>query len=111
MVDVAPPDEPVILLDEAGRPRGIAAKRDVHGTETPFHLGFSCYLFDRHGRVLVTRRSAAKPTWPCVWTNACCGHPQPGETLRAAVTRRLRDELGVTPQGWSSPSPTSRTGR
>jgi isopentenyl-diphosphate delta-isomerase type 1 len=97
----AAPAEPVILLDEAGRPRATAPKLDVHGTDTPLHLGFSCHLFDRHGRVLVTRRAAIKPTWPGVWTNACCGHPQPGETLRAAVTRRLRDELGVAPRRMS----------
>ena len=88
----------MILLDPTGRPRGTAPKRTVHGPDTPLHLGFSCHLVDRLGRVLVTQRAATKPTWPCVWTNACCGHPQPGETLRAAVVRRLRDELGVTPR-------------
>ena len=88
--------EHVILLDATGQPRGTAPKHAVHGTDTPLHLGFSCHLVDRRGRVLLTRRAAAKPTWPGTWSNACCGHPQPGETLRAAVTRRLQDELGLT---------------
>jgi isopentenyl-diphosphate delta-isomerase type 1 len=90
------PDEHVVLLDECGQPAGTAPKRSVHGTATPLHLGFSCHLTDGRGRVLLTRRAASKPTWPDVWTNACCGHPRLGETLRAAVTRRLREELGVT---------------
>lgn len=90
------PDEHVILLDRCGRPAGTAPKHSVHGTATPLHLGFSCHLTDGRGRVLLTRRAASKPTWPDVWTNACCGHPRLGETLRAAVTRRLREELGVT---------------
>ena len=75
----------MILLDRHGRPAGTAPKRTVHGSDTPLHLGFSCYLIDGAGRVLLTRRAAAKATWPGAWTNACCGHPQPG---RDAARRR-----------------------
>lgn len=89
--------ELVVLLDEAGRAAGTMAKADVHHADTPFHLAFSCHAVDAAGRVLLTRRAASKATFPAVWTNACCGHPAPGETLRQAVTRRLTDELGVVP--------------
>ena len=89
--------EHVVLLDRLGLPAGTVAKREVHTPRTPLHLAFSCYVVDRRGRVLLTRRASSKTTWPGVWTNACCGHPQDGESLRAAVTRRLGEELGLRP--------------
>lgn len=88
-------DDLVVLVDEHDRPIGRAPRSAVHSADTPRHLAFSCYLFDDRGRVLLTRRSLGKATWPGVWTNSCCGHPRPGEAGEAAVHRRLDDELGA----------------
>jgi isopentenyl-diphosphate delta-isomerase type 1 len=93
-----PGTERVVLLDTRGRPVGTMAKAAVHHDRTPFHLAFSCHVVAPGGRVLLTRRAATKRTWPATWSNACCGHPAPGETLRRAVERRLRDELGLVPR-------------
>ena len=87
--------EHVVLLDGTGRAVGTRPKAGVHSPRTPLHLAFSCHVVDDAGRVLLTQRSSTKPTWPGVWSNACCGHPQLGETLRGAAERRLRDELGL----------------
>ena len=91
----------VVLLDEWGTARGTIAKRDAHDASTPLHLAFSCYVVDAAGRVLLTRRAATKRTWPSVWTNACCGHPRVGESLRDAVRRHLRTELNAAPTAMS----------
>jgi len=86
--------ELIVLLDESGCAVGVAPKLASHHAETPLHLAFTAYAFDPEGRLLITRRSLAKKTWPGVWTNTCCGHPAPGEPLADAVARRVRAELG-----------------
>ena len=88
--------ENVVLVDEAGRALGTAGKVSVHHDQTPLHLAFSCYLFNEAGQFLLTRRAESKRTFPGVWTNTCCGHPLPGETMSGSVLRRLRDELGIS---------------
>ena len=47
--------ELVVLLADDATPIGTALKSEVHHRDTPLHLAFSCYLFDRDGRLLLTR--------------------------------------------------------
>lgn len=88
------PDE-VILVDDEGRQIGTAPRSEVHTPATPLHRAFSVYIFDADGRTLITRRALTKVAWPGVWSNSCCGHPRPGEPTPEAITRRVREELGI----------------
>jgi isopentenyl-diphosphate delta-isomerase type 1 len=87
----------VVLVDDDDRELAVARKDEVHHAATPLHRGFSLFLFDDAGRTLLQRRAESKRTWPGVWSNACCGHPDPGESAADAARRRCRHELGVEP--------------
>lgn len=88
-------EEGVVLVDEEDHPIGTAPKSLVHTSDTPLHRGFSAFVFDPAGRLLLQQRSAGKVTWPLVWSNTCCGHPAPNEPVLDAAKRRLADELGL----------------
>lgn len=87
--------EQVVLLDPHGLAIGAMPKADVHGPDTPLHLGFSCWVFDDDGRLLLSRRASTKRSFGGLWTNTVCGHPAPGEEHADAVRRRARFELGL----------------
>jgi isopentenyl-diphosphate delta-isomerase len=89
------PQELIVLVNSAGEPIGTAEKLSAHHGSTPLHLGFSCFIFNRRGELLVTRRALTKKVWPGVWTNSVCGHPGPDEPVETAIRRRLDYELGM----------------
>lgn len=84
----------VILVDERNREVGTAGKKEVHSSGA-LHRAFSVFLFDTSGRQLIQRRAPGKYHTGGLWSNACCSHPRPQETVDAAVDRRVREELGV----------------
>ena len=77
--------EEVVLLSNEGRAIGRANKAAVHTKNTPLHYAFSIFIFNSRGQMLVQQRAWSKPTWPSIWSNACCGHPLPGEALENAA--------------------------
>ena len=85
------------LVDTDGATIGVAEKLAAHEAPGQLHRAFSVFLFDADGRMLLQRRALKKYHWPGVWSNACCGHPYPGEPPFLAATRRVVEELGVAP--------------
>jgi isopentenyl-diphosphate delta-isomerase len=86
--------EKVILVDELDHEIGVAEKLEAHQAPGRLHRAFSILIFDPGGRMLLQRRAAVKYHFGGLWTNACCGHPRPGEELVKAARRRMKEELG-----------------
>ncbi|MBL3699658.1 isopentenyl-diphosphate Delta-isomerase [Leucobacter luti] len=105
---MTPHPELVVLMSADGQAVGTEDKSRVHGSDTPLHLAFSCYLTDAAGRILLTRRALSKRAWPGVWTNSFCGHPAPRESFESAIARRAQHELGTELDGLSSALPDFR---
>lgn len=85
----------VVLVDDDNRTLGTAPKASVHTSDTPLHRAFSCHVRRSDGRWLLSRRAISKLTWPGVWTNAFCGHPDLDEAPVDAIARHARTELGL----------------
>ena len=88
-------EELVVLVDKENNQTGTMPKALVHGRVTPLHRGFSAFIFNANGKLLLQQRSRHKKTWPLMWSNSVCGHPAPGENNTDAAKRRASFELGL----------------
>jgi isopentenyl-diphosphate delta-isomerase len=89
------PHELLIRVDADDRETGFASKEECHRGEGLLHRAFSAFIFNSRGELLLQQRSAGKPLWPLHWSNSCCSHPRRGESVEAAASRRVVEELAV----------------
>lgn len=87
--------ERIVLVDKQNKVLGTAPKLAAHNQNTPLHRGFSVFLFNKKGELLLQQRSKTKKTFPLIWSNSLCGHPMLNESNIQAAKRRLSYELGI----------------
>ncbi len=85
----------VVLVNENDEYIDIEEKHSAHNSMTKLHRGFSAFLFNEEGKLLLQKRDNSKKTWPDFWSNSVCGHPQYMEDYEDAVKRCARFELGI----------------
>ena len=86
--------EQVILVDNQDNEVGTMEKMEAH-RKGMLHRAFSILLFNSRGELLLQKRAASKYHSGGLWTNTCCSHPLPNETLAKASDRKLQQEMGI----------------
>lgn len=87
-------EEFVILVDKDDRAIGRAEKMEAH-EKGLLHRAFSVFLFNDAGELLIQQRADHKYHTAGQWSNTCCSHPAPGETVANAAARRLIEEMNI----------------
>ena len=83
----------LILVNERDEPIGQMEKMEVH-RKGLLHRAFSVFVFNEKGEMLLQQRAAKKYHSPSLWSNACCSHPEVGEEIILAASKRLQEEMG-----------------
>lgn len=86
-------EEKVVLVNEQDEAIGVESKTRAHRMGV-LHRAFSVFVINATGQLLVQKRALTKYLSRGLWSNTCCGHPRPDETIEKASRRRLREEMG-----------------
>lgn len=86
--------ENIILVDKFDNEIGTMEKMEAH-RKGLLHRAFSVLLFNSHGELLLQKRARNKYHSGGLWTNTCCSHPRPKESIQEAARRRLKQEMGI----------------
>jgi len=85
----------VILVDENDIQTGLSGKMEAH-EKALLHRAVSVFIINSKGEWILQRRAFDKYHSNGLWTNTCCTHPHPGESVFDAARRRLSEEMGIS---------------
>jgi isopentenyldiphosphate isomerase/intracellular septation protein A len=89
-------EEMLPLVDDEGKIIGVAPRSECHKGPGKLHPVVHLQIVDGRGSIYLQKRALDKLVQPGKWDSAVGGHVAAGEDLDAALTRELREELGVT---------------
>ncbi len=88
-------DEPFDVVYENNAVIGQSTRAEIH-EKALRHRAVHMFLVNKHGAVLLQKRSMWKDRQPGKWDSSAAGHLDAGEDYDAAAVRELAEELGVS---------------
>ena len=85
----------LILVNKKDQITGFKKILTAHQNPPQLHRAISIVVFNSKKEILLQKRSQHKLLWPLFWSNACCTHPRPAESIYQAAERRLDEEMGL----------------
>ena len=73
---------------------GTATRGEVHAQRL-MHRAVHVFVFNKHGDLLLQKRSALKDLCPGLWDSSVSGHLDSGEGYEDAAVRELAEEMGI----------------
>ena len=83
------------VVDENDQVTGTATRSEVHAHQL-LHRAVHAFVFNKHGDLLLQKRSSLKDQHPGVWDSSVSGHLDSGESYEAAAVRELSEEMGIS---------------
>jgi len=78
--------EHVILVNENDEVLGTMEKMEAH-QKGVLHRAISIFIYNSRGEMLIHQRALNKYHSGGLWTNTCCSHPRPEESILDAANR------------------------
>lgn len=84
------------LVDEEGKVTGYSPASECHGSPGRLHPSVRLHITDGQGRLYLQKRAPSSSHDAGLWDSAVEGHVLAGESLDDALSRVLREGLGIT---------------
>lgn len=90
---VNPIEDKVVLVNRQDEAIGVEDNTRAHLVRL-LHRAFSVFVINAGGHLLLQKRAVTKYHSRGLWSNTCCSHPRPDESVEDAARRRPREERG-----------------
>lgn len=82
------------IVDRDNRVTGTATRKEAH-EQNLCHRAVHILVLNKHGHILLQKRSPWKDRHPGLWDSSASGHVDAGEREEDAAVRELAEELGI----------------